>query len=665
MYAIPPGQEDAFLALVSPRAGGSCRLDRASLEIDHAEAVYVCDSQTLRATFRHASAVSGSSHQLGDFSVSFERSPPPELLAALRASLDAKVGSWRWVERDSTPSPSRSGALVAEPEAIAPAPISRTQQVEAAISFLCLLALIATLARARRPRRELLVAGALAAVAFAFRLAIPAVPANFYTDFDPRIANYRYDFAHHAPVQLLLSSLHLAPTGIFAADILLGALVVPLLYLGLRAVGGRGSSRLAVLDPTRVALPMSALVAVWPAYARIAASDAPHVVGLFWLVASLVFLGRALAGRGVVAWVGLVLSCWLVGAARRELAPGPVLIAALSLVAGASLRRRLVGAAASLVGGLLGAFLTPLALWGRPNVAVEISMGNLRAYVRAFGTALGTTFEGAPLLLRVGVALLAAVLVFERRLDVLLAYPILLASQTCIYAATPFGSAMDHPLESWALARYAQVWLLVPAYFAAAGLVDALARLPRRRWLTESALLASTLLANSELGSLRDLHAYQREYLFLRRALPAQPSGLPLVAIWQKNAGIDYCESLALPHFGITALAPARETVVVPTTRALGEVLDQLPPRFLYFHGALAQVDLGALGALPPETSASLRRVKASDCALRGGTVVAAELGVPVRFIQLPLEHGPRMDLELRIVDRESVRAALGRCAVW
>jgi hypothetical protein len=306
---------------------------------------------------------------------------------------------------------------------------------------------------------------------------------------------------------------------------------------------------------------------------------------------------------------------------------------------------------------------TPVAILGHPNVEIALRREWVLGYLRALPRAMIAAFEGAPWALPIGLALVAFFSLRAKRLAPIVAYGALFVVESWIYALTPFGAAIDHHLQSWALSRYALIWLLVPTYFAAAGIAHAW------KWTAEQwkpaayvGALPICALALSSSSNLARLHGYQHEYRFLRRELKSVPDDVPLVVVWQKGKGIDYCESLAAPHYGYTEETPRRDVYVLPMSIALRDYFDRLPARFVYFRDVLTQVDTTALGAFPLETRSSLEEAQRTDCVLRGGELLRVRRDVPLMYIQLAV---PRQtaDLELRLVDREQARARFDQCS--
>ncbi len=662
---IPPGQEEHFLALtaVSPETG--CTRVRASIQASEAQVTYACGDAVVVARFRHPSASTSTSTSAGDFTVAFDGSPPASLRTALVASAELRKGQWRWAEVTAgtpvvkgIPSDPRAGPVESVPRVdLVPRLL---HGFEHAASLACLVALAVAVVRTRRPRSDWGTVGGLAMLAGLLREVVARVPANFYTDFRAGVPNYRYDVEYQAPLQSVLGLLRLPPTSLLFTNLLLGALCPVLLYLGLVTIPGAPDKSLVARakDPSRQALVVAVLVATGTAFVRISATDAPHVVGLAWLCAGTVLLARSLAVDGWVWPLGVSGAAWLVAATRREFTLGPLLLAVLAWTSTAPIprRRRAIGA---VVIGLAASFAAPIAMLGRPNVEVGPRVSDLVAYFRALPRAVIMLADGVPLVVPLGLGLLFLAALHTRRPGVIFSYLALFVLQTALYALSPFASAIDHPMQSWALTRYALLWLLVPIYFAAIGwgwAMDMLCGVRWARWPLGLVVAATCLSAAPLLG---ELHGYQREYVFLRQVLGRAPAKLPLVAVWQKGLQLDYCEALAVPHYGVGETLPPRPSVALPTSIPLSTYVDALPAEFIYFRNSLPQVDLGRWNG-PQDAAASLVEARRSDCALRTGKLLARER-VDVRYIQMPMPN-QQVELELWLVDREAVRNRLQVC---
>ncbi len=685
-YVIPPGQEKSFVALASPPASTGCELSGASIDRDHVDALYACGATKIVAKFVHPDAASPTSTVAGPFAISFDREPPPALKTWLESSLaapDGPAAKWAWLAPQPTPSPSTSISSSASPAThgipVDPrsGPIGMERRtdvtarvlplVESAASVACVGALLVALIRLRLSKLDRALALGVFAVALLLRLVVPRVPANFYTDLNTGVANFSYNVEYRAPLHLLLSVLHLPASSLLLANVLLGSASAALLYVGLRTLDVAktepGERAKSILAPERVALAFSLLVATAPTFLRLSASDAAHIVGLAWLSAAVVLLGRSLQSTSA-AWLGaLACTCWLIGAARRELALAPLGLVGLAMLSDAPKSKKGAASAAALLGTGLGAMLTPIVVLGVANVEIAASKDWALTYLRLLPTAATASFDGLPHVIRPGLVMFALGAILTRRPGLLVAYLIVFVSQTWIYAVSIFSSVMDHPLESWALARYALLWLLVPLYFAAAGLTYAWSSLASRpRWMGYLAAAVVGGIALLSLPSAFRLHGYQHEYLFLRSALPQAPGDVPLVVVWQKNGGVDYCEALAAPHYGYSELPRRRPILALPTGIPLSMYFDELPAQFLYFHNVLSQIDLRRLDAYPGYTKASLEEARRTDCVLRTGQLLDARRGLPVMYIQFFLEDAQRADLELWMVDREAARARLPDC---
>jgi hypothetical protein len=684
-YVIPAGQEAKFLKLASSPPTTGCELSGASIDKDHVDGTYVCGDVSIVATFVHPTVPKTNALVAGDFGVSFEPPAPLPLRTWLDGSLKSAAGTWIWQALPDPPSTSASApSPLAEPIPVDPrfgraehpkrtdAAARALPVLEASVTVLCLVALVVALIRMRATRRDGFIALALFVLALGLRVAVPWVPANYYTDLDIGVPNYSYNREYIAPIHSLFRAVHLPISGLVLANVLLGSVAVALFYLGLRdfapktGVGGGTSS---FVRPDRVALVFSMLVATGVTFIRISASDAPHIVALAWLAASVVLLGRVLKSSSRAWLVALVGSCWLVGAARRELALAPIGLMALTLLATESTAAKRRAIAATVVGVGLGATATPIAFLGTANVDIGFHKEWALIYLRLFHVAAAATFDGLSVIVPVGLALMVLAAIATRRPQVVLGYLVLLASQTWIYAVSPFAAAIDHPLESWALARYALLWLLVTLYFVSAGVTFAWSFVRARSKSASYALVVVVCgVAISNYRGLMRLHGYQHEYLFLRASLPqVLPSlsrELPIVVVWQKSGGIDYCESLAVPHYGFSPFTKDREVLALPTSIPLETYFDRLPPRFVYFRNLLSQVDVTQLAGLPPETRQSLEEAQRTDCVLRTGQPLAAWRDLPVTYIQLPLRNAQHGDLELWLVDKEEARRRFAACGV-
>jgi hypothetical protein len=511
-----------------------------------------------------------------------------------------------------------------------------------------------TLRRYPFDRALLLRAGALFAGGLALRVLVPWAPANFYSDLAAPFPSFRFNPTYAHPLYDALWRVSRAADAPFVANVLLGAMAPPLLYLALRGGPAEPGARDRGLDE-RAALPFAVAVAALPLFVRLSASDAPHVFGLFAFALGAVCFARAEATSGVAPHAGFLIATYLVGATRRELAVGPMMYAFLAFAwrGRAALRgssaARLAALALACAAGL---FWTPLVAAGRFNSELQLSFAQLVAYVRGLPEALLLPDDCVPWLFRLGLLVLLVGQLRRRRPLLPIAYAAGMILFTLPYALErEFAHAYVHPLSNWAFSRYALVWYLFPTYFGVLGVVRLIdvsavrARPPMRAAL-------GVLLCANVLPEYRSLHAYQAEYLFLRGFLAQDRTRLPIVVGWQKYAGVDFCEALAQPFFGVSGIDPARRWIVLDAgeiPRALAATEDT----FYYFSNTLPRIRVEDVTARGGETA----ELGPAVCAFRSLDCLARRHGHPV--YTAPARRARRMQFD--VGDDQSIEYAIFR----
>ena len=492
--------------------------------------------------------------------------------------------------------------------------MGRNGAAESAAALVLLFVTVAAVGMARPSRRSLAVGGALLAGSLLVRCLVPWVPANYYSDLATPYAGLSYDPSYLNPFYDLLWRLTNAPMAPFALNVVLGSLVPALLYWTLGAAGD-GPPADPDDAPTRLALPFAAVVAVHPLFVRLSASEAPHVSALFVLALGAWHFRRALATRDWLPHLGMLAAAFLVGAIRRELAVAPVLYGflALRLYGRAALQHRRWATLLLLAGATLaGGTFTHVAVLGHSNAEPTLGWAQLGRYLAAFPSSLLPRDPILPWLLKVGVPLLLLDSLVRRRWLVPAAYVAGMLVLTLPYAlVAPFADTYSSPLALWTFSRYALLWYLFPTYFAVWGLSRALGR----RWLLRvpaDRVAVSLGLWVNALPAYGSLHPFQLEYRFLRAFVQQDRTHAPMLVGWQKNAGSDFCESLALPFFALSGAGAPREWLVRDARSSWPEVLGALRGPTYYFRNALPDIDLGRAPWLSSAARAEMQRAVTS-----------------------------------------------------
>ncbi len=649
-HVILPGQEALVgQMLAGGELPGGCTFGGASIARTHIDVQLSCKrpKRALVVALRHPDDAPAGARRTGQFAVVSPEGAPPGLEEALARRIEASEAPWQWSRPSAGPPPEAPDEAAEDaprdpdrPPLLAPA--QKTNPLHAVL--VAVLALLGMRALVRYPytRALALWAGALFLGALAVRAVVPWTPANFYSDLETPFANFRHNTRYTHPFYGALFSLWRSPDAPFVANVLLGALVPPLLFLALRGGPDAPLARARGLDP-RAALPFAAAIALLPLHARLSASEAPHVFGLFAFALGALLFARAEAKGSVLDNAGFLIAAYLVGATRRELAIGPLLYAFLALgwrgkaaLRGAS-RARLLGLVLACVAGL---FFTDLALHGRHNSELTVSSAQLAAYARNLPEALLLRDEVVPLLFRVGLLVLLVNGLWRRSLTLPLVYAAGMALFTLPYAfEREFAYTYHHPLAAWSFSRYALVWYLFPTWFGVLGAVQLLGRPPLGAVPAARLAVGLALVANA-FPAYRGLHAYQAEYLFLRRFLAEDRSALPLVVGWQKYAGVDFCEALAQPFFALSGTNPAQRWVVLGAVDPWYNDLEGLDT-FHYFSNTLPQIHVApvtAEGGEVPELERAVAAFRRIDClARRHGRLVEAAPPHAVRRLQFDL----------------------------
>jgi hypothetical protein len=557
-----------------------------------------------------------------------------------------------------------------------------TAELVAALVLLC--ATFAAAPNARPSRCRVITAVGLFAGALLARCLVPWVPANYYSDLAAPYPSFAYDPSYLNPFYDVLWRLTRISVAPFVLNVILGSVVPALLYLTLshpavaprglhEAAQASGASRAPPKDaddpPSRLALPFAAVVAVHPLYVRLSASEAPHVAALFVLALGAWHFRRAMANRGFVPHLGMLASAFLVGAIRQELAAAPVLYGflAIRLHGRAVLENRRWGTLLLLAGATVaGGLFTHVAVLGHSNAEPTLEWATLGRYLGRFPGSLLPRDAILPLLLTAGLPVLLLDSLVRRRWLVPVAYVAGMLALTWPYAlVAPFAESYASPLGIWTFSRYALLWYLFPTYFAVWGLSRAFGR----RWLLpfglDRAAVALALWVNA-LPAYRSLHPFQLEYRFLREFLQHDRTELPVLVGWQKNAGNDFCEALALPFFALSGTGPPRDWLVRGSSSSWKDVLAALPGKTYYFRNVLPDIELGSAPWLSDADRAEMNRALASFRQLRclaekNGTLVSASAEQAVAGVQF-LPQGARLSPAIYLLDPGAAGWDLAGC---
>ena len=543
-----------------------------------------------------------------------------------------------------------------------PLPLHASSRLEALMAALLIFSSVRVLrlsAGNGRPSVVLL----LLVLGFATRAIVRAAPMNNYSDLLTPFESFRNDWSYRVAAYDVLYLFGGGPESLFAANIVLGALTAPVLYLALQGDHRAGAA----------VVPFAAAVAVLPFYARLSASDSPHVWAGFVLSLGLLHASRALDGHPV-AWIGTALAAALVGATRMELATAPLM--ALLLVPlhsrTAEPRDWLRCVTAIALGISYAVFLSNLQLAGHPNFHPDLSF---TTFARgAWDFLIGLPFV---LLMRVGhlpwlLTAGSAFLIIEwirrrewRLLGFFVGGTALLGVHTI--ASAPFFSNLSGLVPYWSQARYSALWLLVPLFFSAWGVRDlavaTFGSVKGARPLAAKVGIAVAALAliASAIPDFFSEVPYQAEYRFLRQFLQDH-HGAGIAAGWRKNAGSDFCASLSLPYFGLDGYAPR---LYVSDGSSSEAFLEAVPDDTLFFVNAIGQIAGTTSHLAEPlairHAAAEFRRL---TCLVRhAGERVAFEHARGLEYVQWDFDGGDAVDLELWRIDKSKLPAAERECA--
>ncbi len=523
---------------------------------------------------------------------------------------------------------------------------------EAWLTVAMLLSLSFAVARERPSARCWLTGAGLFAAALCARCLVPWVPANFYSDLGAPYPTFQVNASYASPLYAGVWALSDGPDAPFYANVLVGSLTAPLFALALR---GAEATR-------RLALPFGLAVALLPLYVRLSASDAPHVYGLFLFAVAALHVRRALERPLALDLIGVGVAAFLVGATRRELAANPLLLAFLApLLAGRSALepRRLAVVGVLVAGSVGGGFLSHLARVGTLNADLSLSARSVGAYVDNLPSILLGRSAVTPLLFTLATFYLLADSLRRRQFGVPVAYALGAVVATAPYALVePFAHSVGSPFFPWSFSRYALVWSVFPLFFGVWGVVRLLELVAAFRFRLALYVLGALLCWNVA-PSYVGVHAYQAEYRFLRRHLATvEPSGV-LMAGWQKNAGWDLAESLALPYFALGARRYA-----ISDAEGAPQALVGRSGVFLYFQNSLVglkldRAELARMGMAEDDFVEAERAMDAFTrlgCVARArGEVIAEERGIRVEPLQFFTSSDATVDLALLRVDAARV----------
>jgi hypothetical protein len=658
-WAIPAGIEERVGQMlgVSEPPTASCRFTGAEIENDRIVTRFDCGSSPVTLDLLHpeAAGAAGASpqHVTRQFVIVPRGTAPSDLLDALTERIRAGEGDWAWIAVNAPRTRGRDEPLLRAYEWL----LGHEGGGEQVLALFLLAALVAMVVREGRDGR-LTTAAALFAGSLILRWLVPWVPANFYDDLATPFPSYRFDEGYQNPFYDCLWWFTRNPRAPFIANVILGSLVPPLLYLALRADGPlRNGDR---DKATWMALPFAATVAALPLYVRLSASEAPAISALFCFAAGAFLFRRAITVGGWLPHLGFAVAAWMVGAIRRELALGPIIYAFFAVHLNG--RKAFAGAKARslallLAAIFLGVTFTHLALAGHPNAIVELELPQILVWLRGVPRALLMREWMVPTLLQLGLLVFALDALVRWKPQRLLAYPAGLLLLTFPYALnSAFAGAVGEPLVNWAFSRYALIWYLWPTAFAVWGLErgwDGLRHLPG--WVAVPLAVGVTVgLWWNVLPAYRILHPYQAEFLFLGRSLPIDGDAPPLLVGWQKNAGYDFCESLAMPYFALATPSAPRDVRVVDASKDLDDIVRELPPKSIYFLNALPQIRLPLVSSSADELieEEALAKFRALACfAQRNGKLIRSD-EEEIVYQQTPVGIDGKMRLALYLLER-------------
>ncbi|MBI5535820.1 MAG: hypothetical protein HY898_24085 [Deltaproteobacteria bacterium] len=608
-HVLLPGN-DAWIGEILRQAAkdAACQWEGASIEKSRVIARFECASAPSEVTLVHPEEGAPGATAAGPhFAVIAAPSCPGMLVDGVRRALQASRHESPWARPTLAPRP-QERASRSRLRAMFLGPMGQEGQGEKGVALLLLGAVVAACLRDRPSRLRIVRAAIVGCVALVARLLVPRVPSNFYSDLSSPYPTFRNDPEYRHPIYDSLSGLFGSPQTPIFANIVMGSLSAAFIYLAMttpRQEPCKGDPDWDRPGPQQLALPMAAAVALLPLYVRTSATDATAVAALFFLSVGGWLFCRALGRPSWIDTTGVVCAAWLVGATRIELGLAPLLwlLVAAHVHGPARVRRRIAPAALLLAAVAAGCTLTRQLAVGAPNAELGFRASGILGYVRALPLCLAVPGEMVPWLIRLGVLAVVLVSIKQKRHGVVLVYVAGTVLFTLPYLFVEgFSQLASAPLETWSVARYALLWHLLPTYFGVWGATIVLSRTWWLRSGIDRAIVAALLCA-SAIPSLGRLESYQKEYLFLREVLRTDVTDRPIVAGWQKSAGVDLQDSLALPHYLLATPDRPREWIVVNESTTDSGALPSRP--VLYFRNTLAQVQLSA--AASGQTADALR----------------------------------------------------------
>lgn len=644
-HVLRPGFDSALSQAFKQAAqDAGCSWTKAAVQRDHVDASFVCESKTVDIVLRHPAQAGPESRALTNtFCLSFSPNTPTALVQSLQASLGDAAFAEAWERPTLAPRPAESTGQSVRRRVflgVMGADAWGERVLLAALG----LAVVRAVWRERWSRRNVLAAFALAVLSAAARCLVPRVPANFYSDLGSPYPSFRFDQEYVHPVYSSLWWLTARPDAPMLANIVLGACVPPLVLVVLQRTR-RPAGSIDPDPPERLALPMALAVAVLPLYVRMSATDAAAVAALFFLAVGAWLFSRAMDSLDALDVAGSAIAAYLIGATRIELALAPLLWVLLSLrTHGAQrLRKRLTLIVPTAVAIAAGVLWTRQTVVGAPNAAFGLHIGDVRAYLIGFPRVLLLPGRMVPWLLRLGVLAALVLQTRARRAWVLAAYVGGVAVFTLPSVLVPGMTAtVSDPLSSWAMARYALLWQLLPTYVAVWGLTLVLSR----RWLVRFAIdrvVVGVALCLNAGPSYTALARYQTEYLYLEGFF-AREKDAAVLAGWQKYAGVDLQDSLALPYYALADASRPRRWVVLEADR-IDEAGQARTEHLYYFQNTLTQLEPSSPD-IDPLLANTLERFRALQADVAGsGTTVLSE----------PIEAGPSAIPGLRVGEHASL----------
>lgn len=629
---IPPGQDDLVAAMLG---GGrvlanGCRLSSGSVEKTYVVGHYDCGPATFEIELRSIDDSSNGPRTTKFVIVAHDA--PPALVDDVRRLVLANESGFRWfTPAETKPAPSAMGERNDRP----------ARSLLLSLGWLALPFALAMALRSRRwDRRLLLLAASSALLALIVRLAIPAAPANYFTDllgprdavtppWTPREAGI------HGFCRALSLVVPLSASAVITLQRILGSCSVGLVVLATGTAPPEGDSRRTGLIAGAI---VGILFALDPMQASLAASDAMHVPALFaWSVGALVY-ARISAEEQPSRWfLAALFTCALLpGLVRVELALSPLFYPFLF---GRWRGARAPWAILIVPAVLAGSF----ALATSFTSSVEApTLDRMRRWLTSGFTMLVPHRDGWIPSAVTQIAVVGGVVgLVRRRPRLAMALAALIAIHAVHILSPLAGESARGPL---AVARHEIIHvaaLIVLTSWGALEIIDAVrVRFPTRGAIAIAATLLVACLVIERAPFQRPRYTYQAEYRFLSENLSKVDPSCRLVAVWHRGVnGIAFESALALPNPLLAYDAPQRPWVIVSDPADLSNLG---PGCVVYFKSSFCQLDANApFGDRYPDAREILRSLEPVCIRLEAASIgTIAEQRVEGRALLWPYRSG-------------------------